>query len=237
MDVRVLFNSDGTRDDFSVGWGVSFLVNHRILFDTGEKAEALVHNITGMAVDFSSLDGVVISHDHWDHTGGLRAALETRPGINVYSCPGFSEEFKKGVKAQGGRLIENSGFAEIAKNIFVTGEILGDYKGQPMPEQALVARTDKGLTVITGCAHPGIVRMLEQVRAQFPEDRFYAVFGGFHLMKTSSEELRAIVRVFKSLGVRKAGPTHCSGAQAQRAFQKEYGDDLLSVRAGEILAI
>lgn len=79
-------------------------------------------------------------------------------------------------------------FAEIAKNIFVTGEIPGVYKDEYLPEQALVVKTKKGITVIAGCSYPGIVKILKKVKRQFPQDKLYFVFGGFHLKDTSKVE-------------------------------------------------
>ncbi|MGD2278944.1 MAG: hypothetical protein PVH45_02470 [Candidatus Omnitrophota bacterium] len=61
----------------------------------------------------------------------------------------------------------------------MTGAIRGDYKMQPIEEQALAVKTSKGVTVITGCAHPGVVRIVEEVKGRFAGEKLYCVFGGF----------------------------------------------------------
>ncbi len=237
MEIKILFNSANIDDRLSIGWGVSFLIGKSVLFDTGEKGEDLLNNIKEMKVDCSLIKQVVISHDHWDHTGGLKDILKQRTDINVYSCPGFTDEFKGKVKTGKSRLVENSDFMEISENIYVTGEIQGEYKGKDISEQAVVVITDKGLTAITGCAHPGILKILDLVRKKFPDNPFYAVFGGFHLMKKHSRSISAIVEEFRGLGVTKAGPTHCSGTEAENIFKEEYGNNFISMKVGEVLHV
>jgi len=210
MKVRILFDKDTKDKKLHTGWGVSFLIDEGILFDTGEKGSWLVENMKNLNVDINKIEAVVISHDHWDHTGGLWELLKKKEGLTVYACPNFSREFKEKTGELKGKLIETKKFAEITKNIFVTGEIEGKYKGQYMPEQALVVKTDKGLTVITGCSHPGIVKIVENVKKNFPNEGIHLVFGGFHLIDKDRRTVEFIVSEFKNLGVKKAGPTHCT---------------------------
>jgi 7,8-dihydropterin-6-yl-methyl-4-(beta-D-ribofuranosyl)aminobenzene 5'-phosphate synthase len=221
----------------STGWGLSVLVDGRILFDTGENGEYLFNNLKIMNVDASKIEAVVISHDHWDHTGGLWDLLKKRPGIKVYSCPGFSPEFKDNVRQLKGALIEAEGLTKIEDNILTTGEIAGMYKSGYMPEQALVLKTENGISVLTGCAHPGIVDMLYLVRKHFPEDEIYFAGGGFHLMSAGPDGIKNIISAFRELEVRKAAPCHCSGSAAERAFKKEYGADFVSFKAGAALEL
>lgn len=76
MEIKVVFNNDVINNIFSNGWGFSCLVDKRVLFDTGEKSEYLFHNMKQMNIDPANIEKVVISHDHWDHTGGLWDLLE-----------------------------------------------------------------------------------------------------------------------------------------------------------------
>ncbi len=233
MEIKMLFNGAGINEDFFTGWGLSFLIDNRIIFDTGEKGDALLKNINKMKIDVSLVESLVISHDHWDHTGGMLEILGLQKNMNVYACPGFSNEFKEEVRVNKGVLIDNDSFFEVSKGVYVTGEIQCKYKGKAMPEQAIVINSDKGLSVITGCAHPGIVEILELVKRNFTTKKFYAVFGGFHLMSKDGKDLSSIVKSFRKLGVKKAGPTHCSGTDAENIFKKEYGKDFISTKIGE----
>ena len=237
MKFQILFNSVSISKKLSIGWGFSCLVNDSILFDTGERDEYLFNNMANMDIDISQIKTAVISHDHWDHTGGLWKLLEQKRGIEVYSCPNFSAQFKRKVRKLQGVLIESDGFTEITKDIFVTGEIPGIYKKEPMPEQALVVKTKNGVNIITGCAHPGIIKILEKVNNEFPNERIYSVFGGFHLVDEDKRLVEIIAEKFREMKVRKAGPTHCSGKEAEEIFKDKYGDNFISLKVGQILDI
>lgn len=237
MRIKVLFNSNGLNEEFSIGWGVSFLIGEDVLFDAGEKGEGLLNNMTRMGVDVGLIKNIVISHDHWDHTGGLWDILRQRQDMRVFACPGFSAEFKQKVRLTGNHLIEQEGFAQISGNVYTTGEIFGEYKGEDISEQALVVDTRKGLTVITGCAHPGIVVVMDRVREQFSGKLFYAVLGGFHLMNKHPRNMHAILNMFKDFGVQRAGPTHCSGVETEEVFKKKYGKNFITMKVGEVVDI
>ncbi len=237
MKVQVLFNNEAISGDLSAGWGFSCLVNKYILFDTGESEKYLFKNMKNMGIDISDIEAVVISHNHWDHTGGLWELLNAKRGLKVYACPNFSREFNNKVKELKGELVTADKFTKVAKDIYTTGEIQGEYKGQDMPEQALVVKTKNGITAITGCAHPGIIKIVEKIKSESPSEQFYLVFGGFHLMNKDKRTISTIVDTFKELGIKKVGPTHCSGKEAERIFEEKYQDNFISVKAGQILDI
>lgn len=237
MEVEILFNSKSTSDDFSIGWGLSFLIDKRILFDTGEKGVFLLNNINKLNIDISLIESVVISHEHWDHTGGLWEVLKLGTNLNIYLCPSFSDEFKKKVKFNNGIIVETDGFVEVAKDVYITKEIVGKYKGIDIAEQAVVLDTDKGLSIITGCAHPGIIDILKLVRKEFSNYEFYAVFGGFHLMNEHHSKVESIVSIFKEMGIKKVGPTHCSGTETESIFKEKYGDDFIEMKVGQVITV
>jgi len=232
MQIRIIFDKEAVSRDFYTGWGVSFLVDNRVLFDTGESGIKLIHNMEKMNVDFNSLKALVISHDHWDHTGGLWSILNKRKGLKVYSCPGFSWEFKNKVKSSKGILIESDKLLEVANDIFVTGEIAGRYNDKYIAEQALIVKTTNGITIVTGCSHPGILKVISKVRDCFLEEDIYLVFGGFHLKNTDKREIQTIADEFKKLSIRNVGPTHCSGKDAEKIFKKLYKDNFIPISVG-----
>jgi 7,8-dihydropterin-6-yl-methyl-4-(beta-D-ribofuranosyl)aminobenzene 5'-phosphate synthase len=119
----------------------------------------------------------------------------------------------------------------ISEDIFTTGEM-----GHNIPEQALVIKTDQGLLVITGCAHPGIVEILARVREQFDEP-VHLVLGGFHLRSKSKVEIDSILRDLRRLGIEKVGPCHCSGDLAIAMFAAEYRENFTQVGVGKILQV
>lgn len=235
MEVKIVFNNDVVSDKFIAGWGFSCLVDNRVLFDTGEKAEYLFNNMQNLNINISSIEMAVISHDHWDHTGGLWELLEKRKGLKVYACPHFSQAFKDKVKKLKAELIEAEKIIEVTKNIFITGEILKGYSG--IPEQALTVKTSRGITVITGCSHPGIVRIIEKVKEANPSEKICLVFGGFHLINSDKREVRMIVERLKEMEVEKVGPTHCTGYDAQEIFKEGYADNFITIKAGQVFEI
>ena len=203
MNIKILFDNNSAKKNILKGWGFSCLVDNSILFDTGENGESLLHNMKEMGVDVSCVKDVVISHDHWDHTGGLNSILERKKGIKVYACPGFSPEFKKNVKDLQGDLVVIGSFAEVRKDIFATGAIVGRHKSGDIEEQVLVVKTSGGIMVITGCAHPGIVEIVEKVKKKFPNEKLSCVLGGFHLLRKQKNEIVDVAERLKKLGVGK----------------------------------
>jgi 7,8-dihydropterin-6-yl-methyl-4-(beta-D-ribofuranosyl)aminobenzene 5'-phosphate synthase len=237
MHIKVIFDKVAERASLHIGWGVSFLVDGKVLFDTGEKGGWLLENMRQLGIAPEAIEAVVISHDHWDHWGGLWDLLKERKGMKVYACPGFSEAFKEKVKIYQGVLVEADAPRAIAHGIFTTGEIAGTYNGNYIAEQALVTVTERGISMLTGCAHPGVVKMAKEVRRMFPREVFYAVLGGFHLMKHDTRTATVVADDIKKLHIKKAGPTHCSGEKAEEVFKNAYGDDCIRVAAGKTFEV
>jgi 7,8-dihydropterin-6-yl-methyl-4-(beta-D-ribofuranosyl)aminobenzene 5'-phosphate synthase len=200
------------------------------LFDTGTNGQILLQNMQVLGIDPASVQVVVISHAHQDHTGGLAAflAVSSRPPVYLLASFGNSlfEQTRQATEA-----IEASPGSMIAEDILTTGEI-----SRGIPEQALVIRTRQGLVVVTGCAHPGIVRIVEQAVALTGEP-VYLVMGGFHLRDSNRAEITHILEEFRRLGVRRVAPSHCTGDLAIRMFAEEYGEDFLQTGAGSVITV
>jgi 7,8-dihydropterin-6-yl-methyl-4-(beta-D-ribofuranosyl)aminobenzene 5'-phosphate synthase len=103
-------------------------------------------------------------------------------------------------------------------------------------EQSLVLDTERGLVLMTGCAHPRIVRIIDRVRDVFKKNIFMAL-GGFHLAGFEKAEIREIIRKFRSSEIQKVGLAHCSGDEARTLFQEEYQDDFIKVGVGTKIEI
>ncbi len=237
MEIKIVFDNTNLNEKFIPGWGFSCLVDKTVLFDTGEKSDYLFKNMENLDIDISKIEKVVISHDHWDHTGGLWGLLKKTEDIDVYGCSNFREEFKKKVVSFGGNLILTEGLTKVKNNIFATGEIAGNYNGSFIAEQALLIKGREGTIIITGCSHPGIIKIIKEVKNSFPEDKIDFVFGGFHLMGRDDREVELIVEKFKELKVEKVGPTHCTGYEAQVIFKNAYKDNFIKIAAGKTFEI
>jgi len=236
LKIKILFDKESRDRSLRTGWGVSFLVNDTILFDTGERGKWLIENMKNLSVDITKIKAVVISHDHWDHRNGLWALLQKNHRIKVYACPHFAKRFKKRIQSCGGQLVESDPFALVGNDVYTTGEIAGTYHFKDMPEQALVLKTQNGLAILTGCAHPGIVKIIEHVKNNIP-GKIFLVIGGFHLIGKHAKAIKGIIRNFRENGIEKVGPTHCTGKSAIGLFEKEYKGNFIGIKVGETIEI
>ncbi|MBF0252437.1 MAG: MBL fold metallo-hydrolase [Candidatus Omnitrophica bacterium] len=232
MNIKILYDNTSKNDGFACGWGFSCLVGDSVLFDTGEKAGSLLKNMKTMKVNISDIKHIVISHDHWDHAGGLEGVLKKNKNVTIYGGKSFSSEFKELSKKNNIKPVENKYFSNISGNIYTTGTFSGEYKGNKIEEQSLVIRTHNGLTLITGCAHPGIIKITEHVKKLFSQDKIYCVLGGFHLKDACDKEIIFVCESLKSLGVEKAGPAHCSGSNGIKIFKGIYKENFVEISSG-----
>jgi len=99
---------------------------------------------------------------------------------------------------------------------------------------SLILETKEGLVVITGCSHPGIVNILENVKLQLNK-KIHFVIGGFHLYEMSQKRVRKVIEQIKRLGVGKLAACHCTGADAIGSFEQEFKKDFIKVGAGSII--
>jgi 7,8-dihydropterin-6-yl-methyl-4-(beta-D-ribofuranosyl)aminobenzene 5'-phosphate synthase len=217
-------------------WGFSCLVEgfeKTILFDTGTREDIFAGNAEALDVELDRVGVVVVSHFHGDHTGGMDAFFEKKTDVPIY-VPDDTGEYalllSEGFREAGAEVVAVSGEREIMTDVFLTGTL-----GDSIKEQALVLKTGKGLVVVTGCAHPGIVTILKKAREMFPEEKMALVFGGFHLSRTSEATVSSIIEEFRDLGVEKVGATHCTGDRAIRMFADAYGSDFIRLGAGRII--
>ncbi|MDB4303769.1 MBL fold metallo-hydrolase [Desulfosarcina sp.] len=237
MEIKILFDSIAVDQAYSIGWGFSCLIDGHILFDTGESYEFLFNNMNRMNIDRTKLTAIVLSHEHWDHVDGVWEIVQENKNIPVYCCPHFSLPFKDDMKKTGANALFKSTAIEIEKNIFTTGEIASLYKNHYLPEQALVLRTENGISIITGCAHPGITHIIDIIKGNFPNEKMYCVLGGFHLKDKDINTIEKIVNEFRINGIQKVAPAHCTGERAVEGFKKQFGEGFVSVQVGKMVSV
>jgi 7,8-dihydropterin-6-yl-methyl-4-(beta-D-ribofuranosyl)aminobenzene 5'-phosphate synthase len=234
ITVTILYDNTVFTTGTRASWGFScFIQNAKdtILFDGGTVDTILLRNAHDLGVDLSTTKRIFLSHDHFDHAGGLRGPLAEAPGVPVYVGAHFNSDVVDSIALNGGRPVRVTEPVEISSGFFSGGELpssRGTY------EQALVIDTDSGLVVVVGCSHPGIVEILEQVKRDFKKEVF-AVFGGFHLLNLAQPQVEAVIRGLRNLGVRKCGPTHCTGEGPIQSIAQAYASDFLSMGVGRVL--
>lgn len=241
-----------------------------LLFDTGQGV-TLLHNARRMNKDLSLVATVLLSHGHYDHTGGLRPLLEECGPKQVYAHPSvFSPRFRvkesgecypisvpasrQELEAAGATFNLAQEFRAIAPGIYLTGEVpritafeIGDrglYRDSAGREpdntpddQSLVLETEKGLVLILGCCHAGVVNTVEHVAVMTGRRDIYAVLGGTHLGFCGEEQIGKTITVLKTLGIKKLAVSHCTGFAASARLFRELPQEFRVAMVGYTLEV
>ncbi|MFI5610324.1 MBL fold metallo-hydrolase [Amycolatopsis sp. NPDC051903] len=230
-----------------------------LLFDTGLSPSAMVTNADRLGVDLDTVEGVVLSHGHFDHTGGLAGLIDRLrrdrlpvlahpgvwtkrrmavPGRDVFELPTLSKE---ALAERGFDVIERREPSLLADGcVLITGEVVrstefekgmppshqawldGEWRHDPLvvDDQALVVNLrGKGLVVLTGCGHAGVVNIVKQAQRLTEVDRLHALVGGLHLGGRAFEPIiDPTVAALAELSPTLLAPGHCTGWRAQQAL-------------------
>lgn len=272
MEITTLVeNSQGEHTGLVVEHGLSFLIETdttSILFDTGQS-DAFIQNAQKLRKDLSRVEHVVLSHGHYDHSGGFRSFIEysDRSSCTLWTGRGFftpkygkfnasvqylGNDFDSAFVADHG--IEHktvTGVEEIAHGVWVVTDFSRTHRDETIhprfvlrkngewradhfdDEVLLVVESSKGLVVVVGCSHPGILNMLDTVVAHFKRP-IYALVGGTHLVEADQGRTERTVEAFSDRGIEVLGISHCSGATAitmsvglsDRHFHNQAGSSL-----------
>jgi 7,8-dihydropterin-6-yl-methyl-4-(beta-D-ribofuranosyl)aminobenzene 5'-phosphate synthase len=240
--------------------------NRHILFDTGQGG-TIARNAEALGIDLGLADSIVLSHGHYDHSGGLSEILQHARKADLYCHPG-SVSPRYSVRNGTSRTIRMPSTSMVAldrlpqnqlhwiqhrhfltERIGLTGPIprksdfedtggpfFLDRKGQradPIDDDlALWVRTDKGLVVIVGCAHAGLVNTLRHVQHCTDNMPIRAVIGGFHLLNATPRRLERTIMALRQFSPDFIVPCHCTGEMAVAALRDAFGDRILPGGAG-----
>lgn len=275
MRVKIYTLADdyaGYNSPFWAQHGVSFLVEvegKKILFDTASYAEPILFNMKLLNLNPRDIDMIVLSHNHFDHTGGLLGILrEINRKVPIFAHPeifkvsfALEPEFmyagtprlKEEAEKLGGIWILTRDPITLMPGVFTLGEIKEEEKvefekgstglfkiedGRVIEDKVedeigLAINTRKGLVVLAGCAHPGIVSMVKKAIKLSGNDKVYAVLGGFHLINAEDSRIEKTVEAFKELEVKKVYAGHCTGLKAESRFAQELGDRFEKLHSGK----
>lgn len=244
IQMTVVYDNIPYDPALTTGWGFACLIERpdlTLLFDTGGDGPTLLDNMQALDKDPVSVDLVMLSHEHGDHTGGLSRLLEVsaqtgaQPANQTHPFESRTPEvvvptvFATSVKDQireRTTLVEVSDPLNVRPGIWSTGQVKGS-----VTEQAAAIRTTDGWIVVTGCAHPGVELMTERA-LEVTGGPIALVIGGYHLRSASTKRIQQTIEALQAMDVAAVGPTHCTGDKARAMFAEAYGDTYYDVGAG-----
>ncbi|MDJ0721731.1 MAG: MBL fold metallo-hydrolase [Desulfobacterales bacterium] len=266
--IRILCDNNIEGVDFLGEHGFAAHVAHSavdLLFDTGQ-GHTLPHNLEASDACLAEVGAVVLSHGHYDHTGGLAWVLEQTGPVAVHAhpavfdrhlvrdadaarfvgCPWTREE----LEAAGARFVFHDRTVEIAPGLwFISGysrrrgqtpadgrlvlEKADELVPDPMADDAsLLLDTASGPVLLLGCAHGGVLNILDHVRAHLGIRRLHAVLGGTHLMFFTPEQVRAVIAALEAFDVALVGVSHCTGDAPAMQLAHHFGGRYRRAAAG-----
>ena len=213
MKVTIIYDNEVKQEGLKADWGFSCLIEASnmppILFDTGANGSILLHNMRELGISPTTIGIIVISHAHWDHTGGLQSILELNKDAELYLPTSFN------IAIPERRITKVKEAAQIYENVFTTGELKGI-------EQSLALRTDKGIVAVVGCSHPGVGNIID---AATNFGTVHGLIGGFHEF-SDFERLESLSLVC---------PCHCT--QYKWEIAQIFPDKCLGCGAGLVLEL
>jgi 7,8-dihydropterin-6-yl-methyl-4-(beta-D-ribofuranosyl)aminobenzene 5'-phosphate synthase len=239
-----------------------------IFMETGQ-GKAVVNNALVLGLDLRTIKGIIMSHHHWDHTGGLGPVLDLKGAVDIYAHPDF---FKESYNIGGKKvryigvpyprpLLEGKGatfkfsneFRQIESGMWLTGEVPrrtdyergdknqvvksngGYVKDDLLDDQSVVIETEKGLFVVLGCCHSGIINTLTYIVEKMGRRRIYAVIGGTHLGPVSDEQKEKSIDALKAFDIERIGVSHCTGLKMASRLANEFGDRFFFCNVGTVV--
>ncbi|NQU85862.1 MAG: MBL fold metallo-hydrolase [Mariniphaga sp.] len=229
----IVYNNMSAETDLESDWGYAAWIEldgEIYLFDSGTKGDIFKSNLEKLNLDPGKINKVIISHNHYDHIGGLSAiSEELKPNTKVYLPEMIDDELLKQMNSLDFQVEKD--FKKIGDRIWITRVM--ENPANRIKEHALVIEKGEKYIIITGCAHPGISGMCKEIADYFQGKTPELVTGGFHLIATSDSNVEEISATLKEIGIEKAGASHCTGEKAISIFQKDWGENFVQLYLGD----
>ena len=164
---------------------------------------------------------------------GITEAVLERFGVENVQCEDVLE-LCPGAWVVSGFKMEND-FEKTVERF--TREVDGEIRIDQFKEEAsLVFETDKGLVFVVGCSHPGIVNMINKVKAKFDQP-IYAVYGGTHLIAADDERIEKTLDFCRDSGIKVLGMCHCTGEHAEEMIKERSEFQAVHLAPGDVVTI
>ena len=243
----------------------------RILFDTGQGA-TFDNNARALGINLAKTDMLVLSHGHYDHTGGIPYVLQQAGNVHVYCHPGVvTPRYRirngtptaihmppRSLTGINKLATEQLHWVQqplyLSDTIGLTGPIPresiyentggpfyldpGGYRSDPIDDDmALWIRTPKGLIVLVGCCHSGLINTLNHVQHLNDGMKIRTVIGGFHLMTADFQRINKTITALRFLNFDQLIPCHCTGHFAVSMLHGAFGKQVLPGAVGNTFLI
>jgi 7,8-dihydropterin-6-yl-methyl-4-(beta-D-ribofuranosyl)aminobenzene 5'-phosphate synthase len=236
--ITTLVDNDVWKRELASSWGLSLYVEidsgekrHRILMDTSGSFDVLFNNARKLEVNLSDVEAVFVSHWHMDHCGCLSHVLPLLRQQTAVYVPSRNPSGIRTIREAEGTPIVCSDPVHLMEGVTSTGEMIGG-----VSEHSLVINLrDKGLVVLSGCAHPGIVNIVKRAQKISCVSAVYAVIGGFHI--SSKREGAYVAEFLQELGANIVSPCHCTGVNAKDAIADIMKDNFVKNGSGKVWTI
>jgi 7,8-dihydropterin-6-yl-methyl-4-(beta-D-ribofuranosyl)aminobenzene 5'-phosphate synthase len=238
---------------------------HRILMDSGQT-DALITNVSVLGVDLTSVDTVILSHGHYDHSGGIMPFYEINRNARIIMQRSAADPRYHGERYIG----IDSRIKELPVTLLIEGDlkiddelfIFSGIKGRRLypqgnydlkcivdnkevcddfsHEQCLVINSSGKSILLSGCAHNGILNILDRYRELYGKEPDY-VISGFHMRKKegayTAEEEEVIIKTANELSKMNTVffTGHCTGEPAFDIMKKIMNDKLRALHTGEFI--
>jgi 7,8-dihydropterin-6-yl-methyl-4-(beta-D-ribofuranosyl)aminobenzene 5'-phosphate synthase len=211
------------------------------------------HDHTGGLPEVLKLKGKVDVHVH-PHVFLDRIAVLKEDGKETKRFVGIPYK-KVYLEFLGANFVFNTDFMEVEKGIYLTGEVprqtefekpdprlFSEIGGKSVQDtfpddQSLILDGEKGLILIFGCAHSGMINIINYVISKTGKEKFQAILGGTHLDFLTPDQLEESIRSLKKMDIEKIGVSHCTGMRAAFRLHQEFGDRFFYGCVGSVLEI
>lgn len=259
-DSEIVKRRSGPRRNFLAEHGFSALIeteDAKILLDTGATGIAMEHNLGLLGYTMDDIDLIVLSHGHIDHTGGLgrvRGRIVAHPGSfdERYLMPraGVQHDLTSPAPDPEKHEVEfHSEPVKLARGVMTTGEVPRKHEWEELnvfkrregddlvedklhDDMGILINTAKGLVILQGCSHSGIINTVEAAREVAGVDNVYCIVGGFHLIGPAEKKIDRTIQEFKRLGIKKVIPIHCTGFEGIKQISLQMPEQFEYCTAG-----